>query len=211
MPEKFLGFPFEVKQLEDSGSFEGLASVYGNVDLGGDIVERGAFKEIMTTRDGSIRVLDAHNTRAPVGKGTLTDTPDGLRIRGQLDLQVGRARELLSLLKKGILEGLSIGFDILPGGAEVRNDGVRLLRALKLWEVSLVAFPMNPAAQVAAVKDVTACNTAEQWNSLLRAHGASKRKARAAAIAILSNSTGGLDIEDIEDGFANITQDYRGY
>ena len=35
--------PLQIKKLEDSGEFVGLASTYGNVDLGGDVIERGAF------------------------------------------------------------------------------------------------------------------------------------------------------------------------
>ena len=33
-------------------------------------------------------------------------------------------------------------------------DGVRRLSERKLWEISLVAFPMNPLATVTAVKTV---------------------------------------------------------
>ena len=36
-------FKLEIKSISDQGIFKGLASVYGNVDLGGDVVEPGAF------------------------------------------------------------------------------------------------------------------------------------------------------------------------
>ena len=42
------------------GEFEGFASVYDNIDLGGDVVERGAFQQFEKTADGFIRVLYQH-------------------------------------------------------------------------------------------------------------------------------------------------------
>lgn len=165
---KFIGAPFEVKELTDSGSFEGLASTYGNVDLGGDIVEAGAFKEFVFTKDQKIRVLAGHDTRAPIGKGIVTDTHVGLAIKGQINLALARGRDTYELMKDGIIDGLSIGFDILPGGQEIREDGVRLLKKLKLWEVSLVTFPMNPAAQVSAVKSIPQFSTIRECEAWLR-------------------------------------------
>jgi len=180
---KQLTFPLELKSTSDLGEFEGMLAVYGNVDLGGDIVMPGAIKEIVTTPDGSVRILDSHDTRAPVGKGKLTDTVDGLRIKGKLDLAVARARELLSLMKSGIINGLSIGYDVIGAdGSEIRPDGVRLLKRLKLWEGSLVVFPMNPLAQISAVKGIDQCKSVGEWESVLRSLGASKRKARVMAL-----------------------------
>ncbi len=168
--------PFEVKGTSDAGEFEGLLSVYGNVDLGGDIVVPGAVQKVETTPDGSIRILDGHDVRSPVGKGLLTDSPEGLRLKGQLNLAVARARELFALMKQGVLGGLSIGFNILPGGAETRPDGVRLLKRIHLFEASLVSFPMNPLATISAVKQLPA--SIGELESGLRNIGFSKRKAR---------------------------------
>lgn len=185
MPEKKqLTFPLELKSTSDLGEFEGLLAVYNNVDLGGDIVMPGSIQETVTTPDGSLRILDSHDTRSPIGKGKLTDTPGGLHIKRKLDLAVARARELLSLMKSGIINGLSIGYDIIGAdGAEIRSDGVRLLKRLKLWEGSLVCFPMNPLAQISAVKGIDQCRSVGEWESVLRSLGASKRKARAMALA----------------------------
>lgn len=160
-----IGAPFELKDLTDDGSFEGLASVYGNIDLGGDIVEPGAFQEFKFTKDGKIRILDGHNTRAAIGKGDLTDTHIGLAIKGKLNLKIARAREIHELMKDQIIDGLSIGFDTLPGGEEIR-EGIRHLTKLRLWEVSTTPFPMNEVARVRAVKSIPDFSTireAEDW------------------------------------------------
>lgn len=160
--------PLDVKEVQETGAFEGLASVYGNIDLGGDIVSPGAFKEFVYTKDGQIVLLDSHNTRSPIGKGKVTDTHMGLAIRGQLNLKVSRARDVHELMKDGVINGLSIGFDILQGGSEVREDGVRLLKAIKLWEVSTVVFPMNPEAQVSSVKGTQQITSIREYEAFLR-------------------------------------------
>jgi len=202
---KQLTFPLELKIASDLGEFEGLLAVYGNVDLGGDIILPGAIQETVTTPDGSLRILDSHDTRAPIGKGKLTDTPAGLHIKGTLDLAVARARELLSLMKKGIINGLSIGYDVLPDGAEMRADGVRVLKRLKLWEGSLVVFPMNPLAQISAVKNLDQCRSVADWESTLRALGASKRKARAMAIDNWKIQQG----DEPEPDFSELTERFK--
>lgn len=202
---KTLAFPLSVKSVDDAGTFEGLLSVYGNVDLGGDIVERGAFQKIETTPDGSIRILDGHDARAPVGKGKLIDTPSGLFLKGTLDLGVQRARELLSLMKQQIISGLSIGYDILPDGSETRPDGVRLLKKLRLWEASLVVFPMNPAAQITSVKAVDGYKSIADLEAAMRREGYSKRKARVCALHNWSILKGA----EPEAGFAEMIEEFN--
>lgn len=192
---KTLTAPFAVKGLTAEGSFTGLASVYGNIDLGGDIVVPGAFKEMMLTSDGYIRILDSHQTRAPIGKGKLTDTHLGLAMEGQLNLKVSRARDVHELMKDNVIEGLSIGFDILPGGQEYDEAmGVRKLTAIKLWEVSTTAFPMNMSAQVSAVKDVARCTSIRDVEDLLRdAVGLSRAQAKLHAGAVWKTLSGQRD------------------
>ena len=47
MAENKLAVPFSVKESSPNGEFTGLASTFGNVDLGGDIVMRGAFTKTL--------------------------------------------------------------------------------------------------------------------------------------------------------------------
>jgi len=202
-PISQMGCPFEVKELSETGSFEGIASMYNNVDLGGDIVVQGAFKEFNKTKDGSIRILANHDTRQPIGKGKVEDTPVGLLIKGQLELAVGKAREIHALMKSGIIEGLSIGYDILPNGEEIREDGIRLLKGLKLWEVSTTAFPMNQMAQVSTVKEIERVKSVRELEDLLRdAAGLSRTQAKLHAGAIWKT----LTQRDADDTVGEATQ-----
>ena len=56
---------------ESDGLFKGYAGniVTGNVDLGGDIILKGAFNEWLQTADASrVRVLWQHDWDKPIGK-----------------------------------------------------------------------------------------------------------------------------------------------
>jgi hypothetical protein len=211
MPDHKIVFPFAVKTAGDSGTFEGLLSTYGGTpDRGNDLILPGAFVKVETTSDGQIRILDSHDTHAAIGKGTLTDTSAGLVIKGRLNLAVARAREVLALMKDGIISGLSIGYSILENGSEIRADGVRLLKRLHLFEASLVAFPMNPAAMVSSVKGIDQCKTVGEWESVLRSLGASKRKAHAMAIAnwkIYQGPEPEVDPAELTELFNSISQE----
>lgn len=194
---QWMGVPLEIKELTETGTFEGLASVYGNIDLGGDIVEAGAFKEFVTTPDGAIRILDGHSTRSPIGKGRVTDTHIGLAIKAQLNLKVARARDVHELMKDGIIGGLSIGYDVREGGSNIDEAGIRHLTDLKLWEVSTVVFPMNEAARVAAVKNtIERCRNVREVEDMLRdAVGLSRSKAAHHAGEIWRTLTGQRDAD----------------
>jgi len=67
-------FRFELKSLSDPGTFEGLAATYGDVDLGGDIIEPGAFQKTMADKGGEVPILWQHDQREPIGVGKLSDS-----------------------------------------------------------------------------------------------------------------------------------------
>lgn len=146
-----LGLRFEVKQLDEAGVFEGYAAVFGNEDLGGDVIEPGAFKKTLQ-ENPKMPILWQHDPREPIGV-TLEAYEDmhGLRVKGQLNLETSRGREAYALLKQGALRGLSIGYDAVK---ELWEGTTRRLKEIRLWEWSLVTFPMNLQAQVTAVKAV---------------------------------------------------------
>lgn len=143
-----LTFPFQVKDADDTGTFSGLASVYGNVDLGGDVVERGAFSKTLS-ENPTVPVLWQHDSREVIGSGVLRNTREGLAIDATLDMEDPVAQKAYRKLKKGYMKGLSIGFDTMED--EVKNN-IRHLKEIKLWEVSVVTFPMQLGAMVNSVK-----------------------------------------------------------
>jgi HK97 family phage prohead protease len=144
-------FPFEVKAVKDDGTIEGLAAVYGNEDLTGDVIEPGAFTKTLRDKGGVVPVLWQHDSRNPIGKGSLEDSRDGLLIKAKLLLSSQQGREAYEFAKNGIVTGFSIGYDTVVSEYD-SGRSVRHLKELRLWEVSLVTFPANPEAQVTAVK-----------------------------------------------------------
>lgn len=165
---KTLDFATEFKAMGDTGTFEGYAAIFGNVDQGGDVIERGAFKEFVKTRDGKVLVLYQHSSRDPIGKADVKQDDKGLYFAGQLELNDGMGRKAHALMKSGLLDGMSIGFDVLPGGQKVLENNVRELTKLKLWEISPVTFGMNELARIEAVKAAAQIATIREFENFLR-------------------------------------------
>ncbi len=150
---KKLSCDLEVKSLSDDGVFAGYGSVFDVVDNQKDIVLRGAFAGSLSKREKSdIKLLWQHDVSEPIGViEDIKEDENGLYVRGRLLLNIKRAKEAYELLKSGVVKGLSIGYS--PTRYRTDPDtGVRLLEAVDLWEVSLVTFPANEAAQVTVVK-----------------------------------------------------------
>lgn len=148
------GFWFDLKKdtLTDDGSFKGHASVFGNIDSYGDIVDKGAFTK--TLGEGrEFPLLYNHNTDALLGGIEARQDRIGLNTTGMFELDVTRAKEIYLFAKKGIIKGLSIGYSVKKKVDE-KIDGkfVRVIKELQLFEVSLVLFPANKLANVEAVK-----------------------------------------------------------
>lgn len=149
-----MSVPLELKQVSGDGTFEGMAAVFGNVDRQGDVIEPGAFDQTVRDRK-QVPLLWAHNAQEPIGVGQLSVTGDGLKIDGELNLDVQRAQEIHALMKQGAVEGLSIGYDAKDFEID-RSTGVRRLKSVQVGEVSLAPtdFQANPDAEVTAVKMV---------------------------------------------------------
>lgn len=154
-------FPLELKRGEPltEGVFEGYASIFDmpipHPLYGTDIIKPGAFaKSIATKGVSGIKCLWQHDPTEPVGKWlTLQEDARGLRVKGQLLLELAKAREAHTLLKNEVLDGLSIGFTIPPKKSELdAKKEVRMIHEVDLWEVSLVTFPADPRARITDTK-----------------------------------------------------------
>ena len=139
---------------ESTGEFSGYAAVFGNVDSGGDIIEKGAFTKTIAEDFARIKILSQHNSyELPIGKPLeLREDEKGLYIRGKIsDTQTGR--DIRTLLKDGVLAELSIGYDAVASDYD-SETGIRHLKEIKLWEVSIVTWAMNDQAQIDGVKSL---------------------------------------------------------
>ena len=152
-PNEAVFTALDLKSLADDGRFEGYASLFNAEDLGRDIIIPGAFRDTLRARGaGGVRLLFQHNAAEPIGAwDELAEDSRGLFARGRLTTEVLRAREVLSLMRAGAIDGLSIGFRVLKEHRD-RARGVRRIGQVDLWEISVVTFPMLPGARIRSVK-----------------------------------------------------------
>ena len=156
-----------IKDISDR-TVTGVASVFGNVDSYGDIVQRGAFKKTLSENAPRIRHLWMHDPAQPptaairglqeVGKDALPDEvlqrfPDatgGLEVVREY-LRTPRGDEILEGIRAGAINEMSFAYDVIKSKfAEVADaDGikrqVRLLSEVRLYETSDVLWGANPA------------------------------------------------------------------
>lgn len=164
-------YEWALKTLDESGVFAGYASVFSVVDEQRDIMLPGAFVDSLTRR-GDVKLLWQHDMAEPIGRiEELREDENGLYIKGRLSLDVARGKEAYSLLKQGILSGLSIGYSPIRYRYDPET-GVRLLKQVDLWEVSLVTFPANTSARITVVKQ--AASDEEIWQQAVRTGEAMK-------------------------------------
>ena len=151
LPYETKDFKFAVDSIDaEAGTFTGYASTFGEMDLVGDIVVRGAFKKTLSEKP-HFPLNWVHDSSHPLGIVRASEDRKGLKISGDLNMDVQSAREKRSLMKQGAVTGVSIGYDVITA-ADDKATGARLLKEIKLYEISLCEFPACQSAQVMNVK-----------------------------------------------------------
>lgn len=160
---KRAGVAFEVKadSIDDAArSFTGLASTW-DLDLGGDVIRKGAFKKTLNDWRKSKRplpLLDSHSAwgtiRAVVGKVTDAEETDEGLVATFAVMEGNDGDEIWRRVKGLYVTGLSIGYRAIKQEAPSEEDrlkGVwRILTEVKLEEISVCVWPMNPSARIDA-------------------------------------------------------------
>lgn len=144
---------------EEQGIFSGYGAVFGNIDDGGDIIEPGAFTKTIAEGWERVKILALHNDAwLPIGRPIeIREDAKGLYIKAKVS-DTAMGRDIKVLLKDGVLNELSIGYD--PIVFDYDETGIRHLREVKLWEVSIVTWAMNPEATITGYKAVEAADRA---------------------------------------------------
>lgn len=136
-------------------AIEGWAAIYDEVDLNGDVIAPGAFRNSLA-KSGSlaVKLLYQHAAEQPVGRWLkFEERARGLYAVGELFLATQTAREAAELVRAGIVDGLSIGYRTRKAS---KANGARRILDADLWEVSIVTFPMAPKARLARIGDQSA-------------------------------------------------------
>lgn len=182
------------------GEFKGYASVFGNVDSYGDIVEPGAFKRTLeewkATGD-TIPVLWGHDMFDPFSNigGLLSAEEDdhGLLVHGSLDVTDNpKAAQVYRLMKGRRTRKMSFAYAVRD---EKQDDAGNHLNDLDLFEVSVVQVPANQEAEILDVKRA-ADSLLKAGRTLSAKNEASLRAARDAIDAVLDSLAAQEDSED---------------
>ena len=159
------------------GEFSALASVFGNVDLVGDRMVKGAFaKTLERWRESGdpIPVVLSHQWDDPmayVGKAdprAVIETDDGLLVQGRLNTDTDIGRQVYKLMKDRLLKGWSFGYTV-PDGGQRQKNGANEITEVDLIEVGPTLKGANPEAQLQAVKAIGPEDTKRITPSALRA------------------------------------------
>lgn len=162
-----LDISFDCKSVgedNDHFTFEGMGST-SDIDLTNDIVEPTAFTESLQKRTPAL--CWQHNLSEPVGVFTsLGINPEGLKVAGKMpkadDFVRGR---VIPQMRVGAVKSLSIGFRAV----EVEFDkerGVRIIKKLELFEISLVTIPANPHATIHLMKSFLSDNKTDEEKNI---------------------------------------------
>ena len=191
------------------GTFEGYGSVFGNKDLGNDVIEAGAFaKSLKKRKPQNVKLLYQHKSDMPIGVfDEIKEDEHGLVVKGRLALKTQAGAEAYELLKMGALDGLSIGFRVNPKEVSYDKRGnKRIIKEVDLMEVSLVTFPMNPQATVRSVKGEEI--SIREWENGMRdAFSLSRSEAKMAAKAV-TDAFGQRDVDtnvELVEAIKNLT------
>ncbi len=204
---KKMKFRMDIKGVTSEGTFEGLLSPYDIVDQGGDVIEKGAYTKTLKDHGNTRPMLWQHKTDEPIGLLTLDDRPDGLWCKGQILLDIPMGKTAYAVIKAGIVKGLSIGFESIKDNM---HKGIRHLKEIKLYEGSIVTFPMATDAMITAVKAKLA-ETKDDFNEELAERqlmdaGYQMRSALCGALDSLLYS--GLTKDDAVAGAETIIQQF---
>jgi len=141
---------FETREDASGMHLEGYAALFDSrsENLGGftETIQAGAFRSSLRARN-DIKFLWNHDTGAVLGStraGTLTLTEDERGLRVSADIaNTSYGRDAAELVRRGDVTGFSFSFSMPARGGDSWNaEGTeRLLKSVRLHEVSLTAFP----------------------------------------------------------------------
>ncbi|MGL4638113.1 MAG: HK97 family phage prohead protease [Shewanella sp.] len=147
----------ELKFAESGGgySFEGYASVFGNVDSAEDIITPGAYSAAIRTQKRKPLMLVNHvgygTAGLPIGKYTeWYEDSKGLVVKGELTPGHTTAENIRASMKHGTLDGLSVAIGFFKEDYEIdQTTKVRTIKNIReVPEISIVTFPANDLARV---------------------------------------------------------------
>lgn len=167
MSRQILPVEVDWKAGASPGEVEGFASVFGNVDLEGDVVMPGAFRKTISDwkhASQPMPLIADHQLDTDGVIGSVVDLAE--RARGQLAglwfkarfARTQKAQDVRQNVLDGHIRGTSFTYEPIrwrPGTGSIGGKAVRrFLDELRAWEITLSPFPVNQLAGVTDAKAV---------------------------------------------------------
>lgn len=151
-----------IRAADGGDRFGGYASVFNSRTAIGNPLRWGFYEEIApgafskTLDEGDARMLIDHDSyyvvsRMSAGTLALAEDDKGLLVDSALDGELSYVRDLKANLRNGNITGMSFGFYVIKDewnsetieveGADPVEVDVRIIREVRLVEVSAVTFP----------------------------------------------------------------------
>lgn len=141
---------------QGQGLVEAVVAVFGNVDLVGDRIVKGAFAKSLEKWEQSgdpIPVIFSHqwdDLDSHVGEvKEATETDEGLHVVMQFDMDDEYAAKLFHKLRKRRIKEFSFAYDVIE---EAEKDGANELLEIDLIEVGPTLKGANPDTRLIGVK-----------------------------------------------------------
>lgn len=186
MQTKQMTAPAEVRVKTDAdgnptGVVEAYVSVFGNVDLVGDRVVKGAFSEfVQRVKDGwRAPFVWSHKTHTPemfIGDTIdAEETEHGLKVTAQLHMDEPVAAKVFSLIEKRQVSQYSFAYKVKEA-RWVDEDGKRIYELVKLdvHETGPTMFGANPETRTVTAKDLPAAEPETDPEDPIEGNGSEK-------------------------------------
>lgn len=199
------------------GRISGYGIHFSNVDLGDDIVDKKSCDEDLEDHRNAKTMpfmFYQHDKNEPIGDWLDMQKDDkGVHMVGELWLDKGitKAEQAYLMCKGRGQKGLSMGYKTVL--SERDKAGKRVLKKIKVREVSPVAFPMNQKALLTSVKSILEQETisVREAEDYLREVGMSQSQAKSFLAKLSLSFKSQRDVEkkaesessDLKDAFEN--------
>lgn len=155
--------PVELKDLDlKEGVIQAYAAAFGNWDDDNDLIEEGAFKKTIKERGPGakqprVKYLFNHDPDAILGvPQTLKEDSKGLYFEARI-VPTTLGLDTLKLYEAGVITEHSIGYDAITVKYDEDHPGPwgpgRVIKELRLWDISAVTWGMNSQTPTVGVKD----------------------------------------------------------
>ena len=149
-------FNLDVKE-DDAGQVALYASVFNNIDRQGEAIAPGAFANIdKFVKDGWLALNHDWDCLPIATIDSAMQDEKGLKLLCTWH-STEEAQACRTVVKERLARGkavkCSIGYRVLEDAIETRNgESTRILKAIEIYEASIVNLPANPLAEVTAAK-----------------------------------------------------------